>query len=215
MSRRKAVNVRKDFYTASAPECSRETDVFKPAVTLEVKSGVSGVAHYYDFPDDMSASEYEVSSIDMLSRGYGCYESFIDNDWQIIPRQPFDPDVLKELQDKWSELVSLNPALLDVELNTAEPLSLADAISGVACLLNVTDINFFVALRAQTGSWNSTHMARQIPGYEELYDTVCSLVPDPDDDYPGWIPAPETLEEIIRQLDPDSLYEQRPKALRP
>ncbi len=184
------------FYTATSPECQRETKAFKPAVAFEVLNDIQGIAGYWQFPQGLSATAYERKIMTSRFQGQRYYAPpTMDN---FAMRRLCDPTEkqMSLLQQRWKQLVSLNPDLKIAAPRMDDPLALHDAMSGVAALFNVADIQLFLETRQNQKRWDTGRQHWNNPVHAELLKEIHQRGGDP-----RWLAAPETLRTIIQKMD--------------
>lgn len=184
--------LKNNFYDASEPECSIESKLYKPAITFEVHTGISGIAGDYLFPNQMSASEYEIYS--NYTAQIGAHYDFSGS---LIRKKSDPPPVLMaQMQKDWAALTRLNPSLKKILVDINDPMGMHDALHGVACLLNTDDINLMLQMRRETKSLLTPLHVSTLPGVEalknEIFDRTGEVV--------GWVACPKTLRKIKRNL---------------
>lgn len=184
------------FYDAGSPECSKDSAHFKPAVAFEVHNEVTGIAGHYTFPEGMQASEYEAYK-NFTANLFQYYESPRESGFAIVKKQEPDPALVSRMKDEWQRLLELNPVLETLKFDTDNPWLLFDAIAGVACLLNVDDINFFLELKATSERFDCMKLAYEIPDYAEMQRRIKDVAGDCSID---WVPSPGTQQKIYDQL---------------
>lgn len=188
--------LRRYFFDASAPECSKDTNVFKPAIAFEVHNGLSGIAGHYQFPTGATPTAFEQSAAHLK-----CWQYYADprtTDFKIVRISDPDAAVLDRMQNTWKKLVNLNPSLSIVQPDADDPLLLTHAIFGAAALFNPDDIRFFVGQIKSTGRWDVAKILLEDPAYKTLMDDVKRK----SKFYVGWVPAEKTLLQMQKILQP-------------
>lgn len=146
---------------------------------LEKSTGITGISNPYLFPDQKSASEYD------LWAGETC-----------TPRLGDDEKQTGFLKNEWTRLVKLNPCLGIIKTND-NPRFMRNVIFGAATLFNPDDISFFIEVQRRTQSSRVALLVHQtIPAYGELVRAIESRT----NQSIQWIPSPATLVSMYRQV---------------
>ena len=187
---------KKHFYTAASPEVTQSSKCYKPAADFELRTGLTGIAGWYAFLKGLSPWEYETK----IRKAYGgkkvmgCYETIGSHRVQVrdVPKK-----LLRGMQKDWQALVTANPELARVPMDTNSGHDLFTGLMGVASLFNVDDIAFFLGLRKATGNDLPAACAREvIAGYEARRDVVQERVGA----HACWVVSPATLEKMEKKL---------------
>jgi len=104
------------------------------------------------------------------------------------------PGFAQELTKAWKKLAKLNPGLKKIVMDSSDPMQLYDALFGVTSGFNVTDINYFLALRRK-GVLPAAH-AHSYPWYDQMWENIFARTGQ------GmyWVAAPATLMKTERKL---------------
>ncbi len=190
--------LRRYFYDAASPECDIGSSALKPAAMFEVRTGISGIAAQYAFPE--RALEGQTGNTPTFYESYlsqtyaaavfACYKPPRQCNFNIIKIADLAPDTMAALRWDWHELVALNPELGAVTVDEGEPRELFDALAGAACLLNPDDISFFLEKRRITKNLATSALCLDDPAYRAPYDDICKIT---GLETISWVPAPSTL----------------------
>lgn len=183
-------------FGAAAVEYDRGSRLFKPALAFEWRNAITGIAGDYYFPNGQTASAFE-ASLDYNRTIQDCYRPPRECDFQIERIAAIPRDTMRRLLADWRELQYLNPVLDAVEVEDDDGFSMLHAVNGTACLLNPNDIAFYIAEMARTGSYQVFTHLLQDPVYADSFQMTQTLAAD---NYIGWVPSPETLEDIQTAL---------------
>ena len=192
-------NIQKHFYQNNSPECSRQTNVFKPAAAYEIENNIQGIAENYRYPNDMNATEFE-QTFDFGSEVFKCYMPPLKSEFEIIQIQQPSPDLMTALNNTWHELKALNPQLGTLDINPSNPLELLNAINGVACQLNTDDIGYFILMHRKLNRFDV--FAKAIHHDTDLYAACEEMSKVTNDSNMGfhWLPAPSTIRKAAAAI---------------
>jgi len=172
-------NLQKYFYDANSPEALNSSGVFKPAAAFEMRNNITGIAGYYEFPNGMNPTEYEIYFRD----------KFIDGYLQSSEK-------IEEVKEEWNAIKSLNTELSDVNVDTNNFKSVWSATMGAISLFNIDDINCFLDSGKKFGTQivenlNSNEEYRSLDNYINM-NALSSM---------GWVASLNTLKLIREKLD--------------
>ncbi|MDP7142712.1 MAG: hypothetical protein QF692_08805 [Alphaproteobacteria bacterium] len=191
------MSLKKHFYDAASPECQRENGLYKPAAAFAIKNGITGIATYYTYPNNMTASEFE-NYRGYTSESFACYVPPRDCDFQQILIKTPPKSLMDRMNKEWDGLVKLNPWLSQLKFDRTSPYSLHNAIEGVACQLNLSDIQHFISVIEEHNRWDVYRIVFSNPEYAEKMERANKLAPTEEI---RWVPAPQTLDQIINKLE--------------
>lgn len=185
------MTIRRHFYDTTSPELSVDSGLYKPAALFEASVGIIGISGQYLFPDDMTASEYEVYS--GYTNAIWAYYKIERPSYEFSLQSTPDSDLMQKMQRDWQDLIQLNPELIKISVNVEDALSLHDAIHGVACLLNVDDIDFMLRSRQETRCL----VIPSSPLMSTLRTEIETMTKQPI----GWVASEKTLQAIKEKLE--------------
>lgn len=144
---------------------------YQPPLDLEKTQGMTGIAGNYKMPEGLSHVELQA---------YG----------EVLRHAELAGDISADtMNDKFDQLLGAlearNPQLSTIR-QTEDKLSRYNVILGIASEFNPKDIQFFI------GAYPA-FAAPDDPDYDATWSRIAHL-------QLAWIPAPETLKEIDRQL---------------
>lgn len=161
------------------------------AVRLEEKTGLSGIAGRYRFPENREPAfaEYEYRKRFLK---YALAQSLLTTEDPLKRRaaekiSQQTPQALKEVKQEIEKLTVLNPDLKRLNYDRRDFIESYRALIGVTSQYNVDDINAYLH-SIRTGQKDEEANARM----ERLKDRGCRF---------GWVPAVKTLDRIERGLD--------------
>lgn len=199
------VDFRAHFHDAVGIELHPDSGFYKPSAAFEIIHDLSDIATYYKFPARTVDGEtgslsffFERHVIQNYSRPvFNCYKNPWEYDFRIEKISTLHPAIINSMKKDWIDLTVLNPETKRIDVDVNDPLSLFNALEGVACLFNIEDIAFFITCQKQTRSMNVFENSKALPGYAALYNETCSLT---NIGGLGWVPSFETMEQIKEKL---------------
>lgn len=185
------------FYDAASPECQLTSDLYKPAAAFAIKNDLTGIATYYTYPNNMTASEFEVYC-EYTSESLACYAPPRDTNFEKILIKTPPKSLMDRMNKEWDDLVILNPELDQLQFDRTNPDSLHNAITGVACQFNLHDIQHFISVIEEHNRWDAYQIIMSDPEYAAKLERANELAPLEN---VHWVPAPQTLDQIIDKLE--------------
>lgn len=207
-----STSLRQHFYNASDPECSSGTNVYKPAASYEIRYNIFGIAADYNYPENMTATEFEKSNV-YSGYVFACYKeiNIENNEFNIELIAKPDQRVMDYFERTWAELKQLNPQLNKIDIDQDSPLELVHAVNGVACQLNTDDIAFYIQIMRETNRMDVFEQAFNDSDFQaacKVWAGVTGATQYVDFE---WLPHPKTIlkmaEKIKFNLDNDPEYE--------
>ena len=180
-------------FGAAAVEYDRASRLFKPAAAFEFRNNITSIAGSYRYPEGMSASEFE-STLSYNRDIQACFRKPNECDFRVEQIADIPADIVQDLQDDWAELQHLNPELDAVRLDADDHFYMLHAVNGAACMLNVADIHFYIHEIKRSNSQAVFKNLLADPDYAASFNAVSQLALE---QYVGWAPCPETLEDIM------------------
>lgn len=144
----------------------------QPPILFEQKSGLRNISAQYALPPNLSAAEIQ---------DYAEILCITFNHKKIT--RDFLRDRLAEV---CAVIESLNPEITDLHYDRNSPIKIYDTIVGVCSAFTSRDIQFYL-------DGNTWKKAKSDPAYADKFNTIEQIAPL------DWVPAPETLDQMIEQ----------------
>ena len=172
----------------------------QPARRFEIRTGISGIAGDYQFPEGQTATQFESRHRwQHLPEGNVPPPALVESGLIATPTLPpnlpletltsLTPQVKEFYVRTWDSLVELNPVLKDIKLDRTNTVELSHAIFGVSSGFNTNDINHYLE-----GNRSGA------PFGEYFNDPRFRWVTAESGARPEWIASPETLNAITEAV---------------